>query len=1155
MRKSEALNTFTQGLVMDINPLVAPNDGLCNALNATIITMNGNENVLQNDMGNGRVETAFLPEGYVPLGTTELGGVIYIVSYNPLDKKCQIGSFPSPERNISSDEITDLKQILTNQDFKYQDQTGALVYYLKKDLNEKLIFNPGDKFIVYGDTIDSNYDNLYKQEMYTPSQMNIAKEYTIKLDIGTITDNGKLVKFENLKQYKIVNKGTYHIFQYEDDAQGQQKPDLDEYRSLVSQPYNIFSSKISGSLVLIAELVQFNDFDVQLHHKFDTSGEHKSYIPKVTFNFSGEYPFIPKGVICETTLVQGDTEIAKHQFDYIVSDSDIRAQIGIDNTSYEVQLESLLQGSIASSIQQIANSGYFDKGERSENYIIRYKFTPCMNWGAISYLAVSGQIDLDRLGTGYIQISQWRYYNESNKCNLTWGLEIYEEEGHSVDNVEMELIRFTSPESTESVTYSINKKASYFGIFYDVLPTNEDYYRLSGQLKPNNLYLVKIKVTYVDSSTKESEVREFYRWIYTNTVFNQYYTDTNDFQELSLDFNPNFRVDYDAKSIDESSSVYGIIQKSLEGLSEEQESEAKNTKTSLSAIQTSKDFTVSGELVVGLAQDYNTFYIEAIQNAFNITPNEDSFECISESTIKYTDIEDPNQEEYLSSSGEIISGDLDNYKIPEDKSEQDVSDTLLSIPTNVVKYESFKIESFKDNIYSILVKYKALQMVKAYCVKIASSLVYKGRFLPLAYNRETFRNYNLEWDTTYSKWLPDRFGLFGFEEQGGDDGKAWIGGWVQGVGSAEKTEVEKANNLWFRWTQDADIPAAQQIHGWNNTAIFFIHAWSGDDSDGLSYWNGGRYSWPTDRHSDTNRVQLAFRSNNDNYFYPIDCSQSGNGSSNNELMRTKTPFSNLYHDFAQYLNNIYRYDSEQAEQSCVIPQFIYYMDQCVYAFIMQLDIISNDNLQNCKIQLVLDNGRIDLNSMINSMIDKGHLKNEKYPTLENNIVSTIHPVDDSFRFNITNQDNRSGIELRNNMLNKMNTNLGSAIMGYNGTDILGDITIVADNKSLYMRKDTTSGSGTKYGIVKATKFSAKSMKYTTQQGGADYEVIPEAQTSSLAVVSNNLNKYFTIDDDGLLVLKDPKSSEYSFKRDGEKDTGTADGYQKLVLFNKYKAYK
>ena len=58
-------------------------------------------------MGNSRVETATLPSGYVPVGTTELGGIIYIVSYNPLNKKCQIGSFPSPERNITSTELSD----------------------------------------------------------------------------------------------------------------------------------------------------------------------------------------------------------------------------------------------------------------------------------------------------------------------------------------------------------------------------------------------------------------------------------------------------------------------------------------------------------------------------------------------------------------------------------------------------------------------------------------------------------------------------------------------------------------------------------------------------------------------------------------------------------------------------------------------------------------------------------------------------------------------------------------------------------------------------------------------------------------------------------------------------------------------------------------
>jgi hypothetical protein len=33
-----------------------------------MVTMNGNEMILQNDMGNARVEDAYLPAGYVPVG-------------------------------------------------------------------------------------------------------------------------------------------------------------------------------------------------------------------------------------------------------------------------------------------------------------------------------------------------------------------------------------------------------------------------------------------------------------------------------------------------------------------------------------------------------------------------------------------------------------------------------------------------------------------------------------------------------------------------------------------------------------------------------------------------------------------------------------------------------------------------------------------------------------------------------------------------------------------------------------------------------------------------------------------------------------------------------------------------------------------------------
>jgi hypothetical protein len=83
----KSTNKFSKGLVMDFSPENTTNEVLTHALNATLLTFNGNELSLQNDMGNARVETAFLPEGYMPVGTCEYGGIIYIVSYNPLEDK------------------------------------------------------------------------------------------------------------------------------------------------------------------------------------------------------------------------------------------------------------------------------------------------------------------------------------------------------------------------------------------------------------------------------------------------------------------------------------------------------------------------------------------------------------------------------------------------------------------------------------------------------------------------------------------------------------------------------------------------------------------------------------------------------------------------------------------------------------------------------------------------------------------------------------------------------------------------------------------------------------------------------------------------------------------------------------------------------------
>ena len=50
--KQESVNQFNGGLIKDLNPLVTPNNVLTDVVNGSFITFNGNELMLQNDMGN-----------------------------------------------------------------------------------------------------------------------------------------------------------------------------------------------------------------------------------------------------------------------------------------------------------------------------------------------------------------------------------------------------------------------------------------------------------------------------------------------------------------------------------------------------------------------------------------------------------------------------------------------------------------------------------------------------------------------------------------------------------------------------------------------------------------------------------------------------------------------------------------------------------------------------------------------------------------------------------------------------------------------------------------------------------------------------------------------------------------------------------------------
>lgn len=194
MAVQQAQNVFTAGINKDLNPISQKNDTLTDALNATTVTFNGNELLLQNDMGNTNLtyyphtygnpdstntkshlcEMVKLKEGYIPIGMKEFGDVIYIVSHNPIDNNTEIGSFPGPDLNISAIPETEI---------------GSQLFGIQEISDIHVLFNlsslqVGDLISFTLDVIGPNYISTSTQKkLYKPKFTNLSNNTDITKNI------------------------------------------------------------------------------------------------------------------------------------------------------------------------------------------------------------------------------------------------------------------------------------------------------------------------------------------------------------------------------------------------------------------------------------------------------------------------------------------------------------------------------------------------------------------------------------------------------------------------------------------------------------------------------------------------------------------------------------------------------------------------------------------------------------------------------------------------------------------------------------------------------------------------------------------------------------------------------------------------------------
>ena len=250
----ESTNTFSDGLIKDLNPLTTPNTVLTDALNATLLTFNGNELVLQNDLGNTKIIGAKLPEGYVPLGIKEFGGILYIVSSN--GENIEIGSFPSPEMVNTSLSKIDPKTL----DIFINSNNNEINKNIKLSSSS---FKSGDNFLIILDTIqggESFISSYTTRKIYKPKLISIANG--VELDITN-----------TLTQQRDINNGPNYYSWFIDGNPSES--DINLFKS--EKITQIYKSRKSGEIYL----------------RFDLENIDKFYLNN-TINNTSAYPIISR---------------------------------------------------------------------------------------------------------------------------------------------------------------------------------------------------------------------------------------------------------------------------------------------------------------------------------------------------------------------------------------------------------------------------------------------------------------------------------------------------------------------------------------------------------------------------------------------------------------------------------------------------------------------------------------------------------------------------------------------------------------------------------------------------------------------------------------------------------------------------------------------
>lgn len=519
-------NTFNKGLIMDVSPLSTTGDSLSDCLNGTFCTMNGDELVLQNDMGNGRVQTAYLPKGYIPIGTTQLGGIIYIASYNPFTNKCQIGSFPSPQR--TSDKRDKLEKEIP------LDKDENIIRVVLSDE----IFKPGDKFYL---TIPGQY----MQYKYTESlpEIKVETENKSQAEIQAEIKKAKIAYVKNhfLKfSVAIISEEAQIIKLNEDPIIEEPKNNTEDDFTKDINKFKVCTSKISGKLILIIERVTF-DYSINFNAFSGVavnSGNPTFYL-NFNLNANSQDKFFPNRLVLESSAKYNDTSYGQTltfpaEGEFTSGNSpDFRSfnysakNIYNNNVVDPVRTETLPQ--ISQLVDDLTNANYWGSSHNpvylnilatlyTNNFKINSegeKIGECLPTATKQYV-----IDLSKVASNTVELSRYTYTIVDGipiSAEITFELKTYLDSAYEIKSTIVNIYNVKDN--------SVNKVGQ--GTLEGNTVTFEN-------LENNYLYLIEFQIKTGRSNPQENEspdekIINIYRYLYSNSnivaSFNKELTD------------------------------------------------------------------------------------------------------------------------------------------------------------------------------------------------------------------------------------------------------------------------------------------------------------------------------------------------------------------------------------------------------------------------------------------------------------------------------------------------------------------------------------------------------------------------------------------------------------------------------------------------------